>query len=56
VGAAGFLMAAAALRLAAGAVETSGRLLAIDCATGHVQTLAPSPRPGCTACLAARES
>lgn len=53
VGTAGFLMAAAALRLAEGAVETSGRLLAIDGATGRVQTLAPAPRRGCIACLAA---
>jgi molybdopterin/thiamine biosynthesis adenylyltransferase len=50
VGAAGFVMASAALRLAAGAVETSGRLLAIDCATGRVQTLAPRPRSSCDAC------
>ncbi len=56
VGLAGFVMASTALALCRGpnsARETAGRLTAIDSATARVQTLFPSPRPGCPACAEA---
>ena len=55
VGVAGFLMASAAVSLCNAAVagETTGALLAFDVRGTAVQTLRPSPRPGCPACAVA---
>ncbi|MEM6294783.1 MAG: HesA/MoeB/ThiF family protein [Myxococcota bacterium] len=59
VGLAGFLMATAAVALCrspAEADETAGALTAIDTATGRIQTISPSPRPGCPACAEATDN